>query len=85
LYRYQYGFGDVPDDFQVADLAGGSAVQVDDVQSGRPQGLPFQGYIEWVVGENDFPFIVTLVQADTFAAPQVNRWYYVYLTLPDTL
>jgi hypothetical protein len=48
------------------------------VKSGCPHGLPFQSHIKRVVGEDCFPVVVTLVQADTPAIPQVYGRYNFY-------
>lgn len=63
--------GDVGDDFDVAYAALGGAVEVNDVQTGRPQRLPLQGGFYRVFGEYRFALIVALVEADTPAAADI--------------
>jgi hypothetical protein len=48
------------------------------MQSGRPQGLPLEGHVEGVIGEDCFPVVVALVKADTPAIPQIYGRYYLY-------
>jgi hypothetical protein len=54
---------------------GSGAVKVDDVQARRPQGLPFKGNIQRVIGKDGLPVIVALVQSDAFAVLQVYGRY----------
>jgi hypothetical protein len=61
-------------------LPGGGAVQVNDVETWRPQRLPFQGNIEGVFRKDNLLVVIALVQADAFAVPQVYRRYYLYFS-----
>jgi hypothetical protein len=70
-------------DGQIAYFTGSGAVKVDDVKSRRPQGLPFESYIEGVIGEDRFLVIIALVKAYAASVPDVNRRYDFYFIPPE--
>jgi len=66
------------DDVKIDYLTGSGTVKIDDVKSRGPHGLPFQGYIEGVVGIYRFFIIVALVKPYALPVFQVYGWYNFY-------
>ena len=61
----QQSAGNLVNNLKIHEFSVPGAVEVDDMQARRAYRLPFQSYIQRVIGENRFLIIVTLVKADT--------------------
>jgi len=58
------------------------AVEVNDMQAGSSQRLPFQCYLYRVVGEDRLLLIIALVEANALAVPDVYGRYNIRNNLP---
>lgn len=85
LCGYQYGAGYLGNEVQVTGFAAGGAIKVNDMDSGCPQRLPFQSYLQRVVREPGFAVVIALIQSDAPAISNIYGRDYFYCSVTSQI